>query len=342
MRIKLASLVAAVLGSLALAPGIRADVAVPVTVDNFVRAETDLYFSTIALKEGGFGKFHHNRDVTDVDHQTVIRTNRDTYYSAAVFDLDAGPVTVTMPDPGRRFMSMMVINEDHYVPNVFYGKGTHTLTKDAIGTRYVLAAVRTLVDPTNPEDVSAAHALQDAIQTAQAGSGRFEVPAWDPVSQKKVREALLALGSTMPDFKHAFGRKGDVDPVRHLVASAAAWGGNPDRDATYLNVVPARNDGKTPYRLVVKDVPVDGFWSISVYNAKGYFQKNPRDAYTINNITAKKGGDESVAVQFGGTPDGASNYLPITPGWNYTVRLYRPRNVILDGAWTFPEPKPVN
>lgn len=29
---------------------------VPVTVENFVRAETDLYFSAVALKEGGFGK----------------------------------------------------------------------------------------------------------------------------------------------------------------------------------------------------------------------------------------------------------------------------------------------
>jgi hypothetical protein len=26
------------------------------------------------------------------------------------------------------------------------------------------------------------------------------------------------------------------------------------------------------------------------------------------------------------------------PGWNYIVRLYRPRKDILDGTWTFPEP----
>jgi hypothetical protein len=26
------------------------------------------------------------------------------------------------------------------------------------------------------------------------------------------------------------------------------------------------------------------------------------------------------------------------PGWNYTVRLYRPRPEILDGRWKFPEP----
>jgi hypothetical protein len=27
-------------------------------------------------------------------------------------DLDAGPVTITLPDAGKRFMSMQVINED--------------------------------------------------------------------------------------------------------------------------------------------------------------------------------------------------------------------------------------
>ncbi len=42
------------------------------------------------------------------------------------------------------------------------------------------------------------------------------------------------------------------------------WGGNPARDATYLAVTPAKNDGKTVHRLTVKDVPVDAFWSISV------------------------------------------------------------------------------
>jgi hypothetical protein len=59
-----------------------------------------------------------------------------------------------------------------------------------------------------------------------------------------------------------------VDPVRHLIGTAAGWGGNPDKDATYLNITPAKNDGTTVYKVVVKDVPVDAFWSISVYNAR--------------------------------------------------------------------------
>jgi hypothetical protein len=89
-----------------------------------------------------------------------------------------------------------------------------------------------------------------------------------------------------------------------------------------------------------KDVPVDGFWSISVYNAKGYFERNQYDAYTLNNITAMKNADGSVSIQFGGCDGKILNCLPITPGWNYWVRLYRPQAQILNGSWKFPEAQP--
>ena len=184
--------------------------------------------------------------------------------------------------------------------------------------------------------------MQDAIKTEQASPGKFEVPNWDLESQKKVREALLVLGASLPDSKKMFGTKDQVDPVRFLIGSAMAWGGNPEKEATYINVTPAKNDGKTVHRLNVKgDVPVDGFWSISIYNAKGYFEKNDRGAYSINNLTAEKDADGSVTIQFGGCDAGSANCLPIMPGWNYIARLYRPRKEILDGTWKFPEAVPV-
>src|ERR1700735_2798062 len=119
---------------------------VSVTPDNFVTAESDLYFGNIA-RDGGFGKFLHRREPAAINNQTIIRLNRDTLYSAAVFDLDAGPVTITLPEAGKRFMSMQVIDEDQYTPEVDYGAGTHNLSKDKIGTRYMVIAIRTLVDP---------------------------------------------------------------------------------------------------------------------------------------------------------------------------------------------------
>lgn len=313
----------------------------PVGADNFIRAESDLYMSNM-VKDGSFGKFLHRREPATIDNQTVIRLNRDTLYSSAIFDFDAGPVTITLPDAGKRFMSTQVINQDHYVPAVYYGAGTHTLTRSGVGTRYAVVGIRTLVNPADPKDVQQVHALQDAIKATQKSTGTFQVPNWDQASQKKVRDALIVLGSTIPDFKHAFGTKKEVDPIRHLIGSASAWGGNPDKDAVYLNITPNGNDGKTVYKLNVKNVPVNGFWSVSLYNAEGYYQKNPYDAYALNNLTAQKSADGSIAIQFGGCDGKVSNCLPTMPGWNYTVRLYRPRAEILNGKWTFPQPQPAS
>jgi hypothetical protein len=109
-----------------------------------------------------------------------------------------------------------------------------------------------------------------------------------------------------------------------------------------LNIIPSKNDGTTIYRLNAKDVPVDGFWSVSVYNAQGYYQSNGLNAYNLNSVTAKKNDDGSILIQFGGCDGKLANCLPIMPGWNYMVRLYRPRAEILDGRWTFPTAQPLN
>ncbi|MUL63203.1 carboxylesterase [Mycobacterium sp. CBMA 234] len=304
-----------------------------VSPDNFPRAESDLYFAGV-VRDNGFGQFFHNRELTPIDHQVVIRQNRDTLYSAALFDLDAAPVTIALPDSADRFMSLQIISEDHYTTQVAYAPATVTLTRESVGTRYVLAAVRTLVDPGDAADLAAVHALQDAISVAQDAPGSFVVPDWDPASQKTVRDALVTLATTLPDTLGMFGTAAETDPVRHLIGSANAWGGNPERDALYLTVVPPQNDGTTVHRMTVKDVPVDGFWSVTVYDEDGYFTANDQNAYSVNNITAEKAADGGTTIQFGGA-DGP-NLLPITPGWNYTVRLYQPRPEVLDGSWTFP------
>lgn len=312
-----------------------------VTPDNFRRAETDMYFTRFTTGKP-LGQLTHERELTPVDAQVVVRSNRDTYYSSGVFDLDAGPVTITLPDPKGRFQSLLAIDQDHYVVDVAHGAGPRTYTREQVGTRYMVALIRTFVDPNNAEDVKAAHALQDAILVEQPGGpGTFTVPQWDSTSHATVRQGLDVLASTYSGFAHAFGTRDEVDPVRHLIGTAAGWGGNPDREAIYRNAVPERNDGTTVHRLHVDQVPVDGFWSISMYNAQGFFEPNPQNAYSINNITAQKNADGSIDIQFGGCDGSVPNCLPITAGWNYIVRLYQPRKELLDGTWTFPAAVPV-
>jgi len=304
-----------------------------VNVTNFARAETDRMFAALQAQAGGVNQLVHYRAPTPVDQQTVIRMNRDTLYSGAIVDISAG-AAVIIPDAGRRYVSVMIVNQDHYINHVFHDPGKYHLTVEEFGTPYVLAAARVLVDPADPADVAAVNALQDQFALQATSARPFVMPAYDQASFDATRAALLELAKGLTGFEHAFGARGDVDPVRHLIGTAAGWGGLPDREAIYVNVNPGLSVGE--YQLTVRDVPVDGFWSISLYNAAGYFEPNDRGAYTINNITAARDQDGSVTVHFGGCSDGRPNCLPITDGWNYLIRLYRPRPELLNGTWTFP------
>ncbi|PMU08619.1 MULTISPECIES: DUF1214 domain-containing protein [unclassified Pseudomonas] len=307
-----------------------------VNSDNFVRAESDLYFSGVAAKYG-FGKLGHERAMAPIDNQTIIRLNRDTLYSGGVFDLDAGPVTITLPDPGKRFLSLQVIDEDHYTHDVHYGAGKVTLSRETIGTRYGFVGIRILANPNDAADLDHVYALQDGIKVSQASVGQLELPKWDKASQDRTRAILLKLAALLPDTKGMFGSRSEVQPVRHLIGAAMAWGGNPSRDALYLNRTVPKNDGQTVYRLKVGKVPVDGFWSITVYNADGYLSPNNYNAYALNNLTAARDADGNVNVQFGGCDGKIANCLPVPAGWNWMVRLYRPSAEILNGAWSFPD-----
>lgn len=309
----------------------------PVTLDNFKRAESDHYFKGFVAK-GCFGKLCHERRTVAVDSQQVIRMNRDTLYSNGVFDLST-PLTITMPETGGRFMSLQLVSQDHYVPAVFYGAGTHVLTQESIGTRYVALLFRTFMDPANPKDVAAANTLQDRIIVSQADPGRFEPGDWDEAQRGALSRQLNGLMPFLGSGGRMFGTRESVDPVQHLVGTAGGWGGNPVKDAIYLSRVVPVNDGGATYEMTLKDVPVDGFWSVIVYNAKGFFEA-PESAVSVNSQTAKRNRDGSVTLRFGGDPK-AANHLRIMPGWSYTVRLYRPRADILSGAWGVPEPSRV-
>ena len=303
-----------------------------VNVDNFARAESDRMFSSFQADAGGVNVLRHNREPTPVDHQPVIRMNRDTLYSAAVVDISEG-ATVTIPDAGDRYVSVMVVNQDHYINRILHEPGEHALTVDEFDTPWVAVAARVLVDPGDADDVAAVNALQDGFAVEARSAKPLELPDYDTATLDSTRKALLELARGMSGFDHAFGAKGYVDPIRHLLGTAAGWGGLPDREASYISVEPGLPVGE--YELTVGNVPVDGFWSISLYNADGFFEPNDRNAYSVNNLTATPNADGSVTVHFGGD-DERPNLLPIMDGWNYTVRLYRPRPEVLDETWSFP------
>lgn len=309
--------------------------AIAVTVENFPRAETDRMFKSLAEKAGGSNRWHHDREPGSIDDQRVIRQNRDTLYSLVIADITDG-ATLTIPDAGDRYMSVMIVNEDHYINRVFHSGGTYELTTDEFDTPWVLVASRILVDPADPADIAAVNTLQNGLKIETGSTAEFEMPDYDTASFDEVREALLTLSRHLEKFAHAFGKRSEVDPVLHLIATANGWGGLPDEEARYSTIEPHLPVGD--YELTVHDVPVDAFWSISVYNKAGFFEKNDKGVYSVNSVTAVKNDDGSTTVRFG---DGdLPNTIPIMDEWNYAVRMYQPRKEILDGSWTFPSITP--
>jgi hypothetical protein len=311
-----------------------------VNVGNFVRAESDHMLRTNLATFGiGVGEITHIREATTPEVQPVIRMNQDTLYSAVVLDL-SDPVTVTLPELGGRYQSMHLVNQDHYM--FFEAKpGTYELTEESVGTRFALVTIRTFVDPNDPEDVKQAHAAQDAIEISGGGKGPLETPDWNQAQLAVARKALSDLATLGFDASHALGRKEDTRPVDYLVGAAAGWGGLPSTAAMYVIASVDNNDGEAPYAVTAKDVPVDAFWSLTVYNADGYLEANSLGVNSYNNVTAEPNPDGSTTIHMGGCEDGRVNCIPITKGWNYAVRMYSPREEILDGSWKFPKPEPV-
>jgi hypothetical protein len=307
---------------------------IPVNVENFARAETDRMFAGLQRDAGGVNLLSHNRIPASVEHQTVIRMNRDTLYSFAVVDLSAG-ATLTIPEHGDRYVSVMIVDQDHHINGIHHDPGDHHLTMDVHRTPYVAIAARVLVDPNDPDDLARVHAVQDGLRLDARSARPFTMPDYDVESFDATRGALATLARGLTSFARAFGSAADVDPVQHLIGTAAGWGGLPATEATYLGFEPRLPVGCHELR-VGPDVPVDAFWSISVYNARGYFEPNPAGVYSINSITGVKDPDGSITVRFGDHGPDAPNCIPIPEGWNYLVRLYRPRAEVLDGSWRFP------
>lgn len=310
-----------------------------VNVDNFKRVETDTMISRILPIIGGLATFHHDRELAPLDRQPVIRQNRDTLYSVAIVELAGGEVALNVPDLGDRYISVMVINQDHYINRVYHRAGSYRLTTAEFDTDYVVVAARILFDPNSPDDLEEVHRLQDELTLTTGEQRDFTLPDYDAASHQEVRGALLTLGKTMGGLAGCFGSADVVDPVHHLVGTALGWGGLPDAEASYLNVTPNLPVGR--YTMTFRDVPADAFWSVSVYNAAGYFEPDESGLTNVNSVFAHTNDDGSTTVFLGDHPGETPNRIPLPEGWNLLIRLYRPRLHELS-RWTVPEILPAD
>ena len=305
---------------------------------NFARAETDMQMKGYSSAPFTFGQFTHGRKAYDVDHQVTLSGNRDTIYSFGVFDLSKSDLTITMPDSKGKYMTLMPISQDHDVYRGLNAPGIYTFKQSEIGTRYMVFVIRTLMDPNDPEDMERAHKLQDGIKTIQTDKGDASgLQKWDKKSMLEMRKAFNTLGSSSSSSARFFGVKCERSYLEDAMGIAVGWGGMQEADALYLPAQVEKNDGKTAYTITVpKEVPADGFWSVTIYNQKRFMVPNKYNSYSLNSLTAKKNADGTTTLHLGGDPK-AENFLYIPKDWLYIVRFYQPKKEILDGSWKFPE-----
>ena len=103
-------------------------------------------------------------------------------------------------------------------------------------------------------------------------------------------------------------------------------------------------DGSARYRMHFdsgQTPPVGAFWSITAYNKDGYFIENPLNRYAIGDRDPlKPNSDGSIDLYIqreNPGPEQESNWLPSDDGaFNLTIRLYSPKEAILNGAWQPP------
>ncbi|MFV0447449.1 MAG: DUF1254 domain-containing protein [Vibrio sp.] len=324
------------LAALALAgtTQVFAEALVPVTEKNYEFAESDLAFKNIT-KLVGSNKWFHFPGLTPLDNQTVVRMNRDTIYSGYVADVSKGG-TITLPDTGDRYISVMVVQNDHYIDQVFSTPGTHKIESQ---TDFAMIVARVQIDPNDPDDLQRVKDIQNKIVVKTNSNRTHVMPNYDMKQLVAVRNALTEEGSKLGNQKNMQGAHGQVDPRMHMYGTAIGWGMLPDAEAQYFSyyskgkVMDPQNCSQATYQA--PEVTGKGFYSLTVYNNDGYIAF---DRAVLNKNNIKYNSDGSFTVSYGNCPKDAPNAMPVAEGWDVMMRIYKP-NLSLTESYKLPEPK---
>ena len=291
----------------------------------------------------GVNAFNHRRELTPTDKQTVVRMNRDTYYSFGVANVSEG-ATLILPDIAEgKYMTGMVITEDHRIHPMFYGPGEYELTTHT--GNHVFVVVR--LDATFSQQE--ANAIQDQLRIVAKSSEPFRAEPVDEASFRKVEKELKAkmpgiLKRDGPDALVGMFTKPDdaskelFTQEKYEVGAAVGWGGAQVVDNIYELSPPYPAD--VPHQMTFEDPENEAFWSITVYNAAGFMFN---DVANVSSDTAKRNADGTYTVSFGAGPDAPNNLETANESGVFTVaiRHYRVGDKVKNGYRLVPTVKAV-
>jgi hypothetical protein len=265
-----------------------------VTPETYIRAESDRQFGVIAKMAGGVNRFYHFRRPTPLDKQNVVRMNRDTLYSMGIVDTSKG-ATITVPElPKDRYVSVYLVDNDHYCPFVIYSSGTHELPGD---TQYLGVGVRIQVfNPQDEDEVALINELQDQFVIQAKSADPFAKPEWDQQSLNALRadyeKEFQKFAKYPSDWQ---GPRGKVNEQTRHLAAAGAWGLFPEWDATYI-IYSGNHDPNVCHTATYAVPENNAFWSITMYGNDGFIKS---ENSIVNSSTVKVNADGTFTVYFG-------------------------------------------
>ena len=205
--------------------------------------------------------------------------------------------------------------------------------------------------------------MREKMKRLGIGAGHpFDIGKLDPLAARGV-EAGVKAGIEAITTAASRGLGGDivhgwtVDVVvgrwgtnygKRAVAACIGLGINAPEDAVFmatgLDGSGQRLDGANRYVLHFDKgnaPPVDGFWSLSLYNDERHFVANALNRYNIGStsqLQANADGSIDIHIQEASPgPDKVSNWLPAPKGsFNLILRIYWPKPDVVDGKWTPP------
>jgi hypothetical protein len=183
-------------------------------------------------------------------------------------------------------------------------------------------------------------------------------PAQDKI-MRQMKEGLLTKDFRLENgwlFTTKTGLYG-TNYLQRALVTAIGLGANRPQDAVYPTSegpdLVKKYSGANKYVMRFekgKLPPVDGFWSLTMYDAQYFFVDNPLNRYTLSQRNALKtnpDGSTDLYVQHESPgKDKESNWLPAPAGdFILMMRLYWPKETppsLIDGSWKIPEVREVH
>jgi hypothetical protein len=312
---------------------------IPVTGENFARAESAFNYANWAKLGADKAIFHYREPAPTGDKAPTVRMNWDTLYSCRIVKVsDDKTFTVHLPE-GELYVSAHVVDENGFAPYYIIEKGKDLELK--VDTDYAWVLFRTeILDRTSEESLKKSHATQDKIKVmGMMKDSTYTMPNYDleqlEALRNEYKEEWLKAGGVA---RYAKG-PGRVDQHTLNLSHAAGWGGmEPELNVSNAYFTSETMSGDVPRSITFEDPKNKFFTSFTLYDEDGWLMEG---ATHINSKMWKPNPDGTITIHFNAGKDAINNLSSGGKPFNYAVRNYGVSQNVFDGKFKPLKPEPV-